>query len=147
MNYWILKSEPEAYSFDQLKKDKSTAWTGVRNYTARNNLRKMAVGDICFFYHSGDEKQIVGIAKVIKIAYPDPTASGENWTTVDIAYIKPLKPVALSKMKATESLENMAMLKQGRLSVSPITESEYSQILYMSDPAQFLNDNACIAVK
>jgi len=131
MNYWLAKSEPSAYSWEQLLKDKKTAWTGVRNYAARNNLKAMKKGDLIFFYHSNEGLCIMGIAKVIKEAYPDPT--DKEWVAVDIAPVEPLnKPVTLAQMKTEKKLSGMALLRIGRLSVSPVTKPEYDTILKMS---------------
>jgi predicted RNA-binding protein with PUA-like domain len=131
MNYWLVKSEPSAYSWEQLQKDKSTAWTGVRNYAARIHLKAMKKGDQVFFYHSNDGLCIVGISKVIKEAYPDPT--DKEWTAVDIAPVEGLKkPVTLAQMKAEKKLAGMALLRIGRLSVSPVTKPEYDVIIKMS---------------
>src|SRR6266540_538581 len=123
MNYWLVKSEPESYSWTQLVKDGKTAWTGVRNFAARNNLRAMKPGDGVFFYHSGEGKEIVGIARVLKAAYPDPTARDGDWSCVDLAPVKALgKPVNLQTIKADRILKEMALAKRSRLSVSPVTE-------------------------
>ncbi len=131
MNYWLAKSEPSAYSWEQLLKDKKTAWTGVRNYAARNNLKAMKKGDSVFFYHSNEGLSIVGIAKVIKEAYPDPT--DKEWVAVDIAPVEAFKkPVALAQMKAEKKLAGMALIRIGRLSVSPVTKAEYDTIVKMS---------------
>ena len=128
MNHWLVKSEPEAYSFDQLRRDKTTAWTGVRNYTARNFLRAMKKGDEVFFYHSMTDKAIVGLATVSKEAFPDPTVeSGEkgDWSCVELKAGKALpKPVTLEQVKATPALKTMALLKQSRLSVQPVSAAE-----------------------
>jgi predicted RNA-binding protein with PUA-like domain len=131
MKYWLAKSEPSAYSWEQLLKDKSTAWTGVRNYAARNNLSAMKKGDPVFFYHSNEGLCIAGIAKVIKEAYPDPTDT--QWIAVDIAPLETLKnPVTLAQMKAEKKLSGMALIRIGRLSVSPVTKQEYDIIIKMS---------------
>jgi predicted RNA-binding protein with PUA-like domain len=131
MNYWLAKSEPSAYSWEQLLKDKSTAWTGVRNYAARNNLKAMKKGDYVFFYHSNEGLCIVGIAKVIKEGYPDPT--DKDWVAVDIAPVEALKkPVSLAQMKAEKKLVSMGLIRIGRLSVSPVTKQEYDIIIKMS---------------
>ena len=128
MNHWLVKSEPEAYSFDQLCRDKTTAWTGVRNYTARNFLRAMKKGDEVFFYHSMTDKAMVGLATVSKEAFPDPTVeSGEkgDWSCVELKAGKALpKPVTLEQVKATPALKTMALLKQSRLSVQPVSAAE-----------------------
>lgn len=126
MNYWLVKQEPEAYSWSDLLKDKKTAWTGVRNYQARNNLKAMNKGDLVFFYHSVSDKQIVGLAKVVKTAYPDPTADSPDWVCVEIAPDKSLKnPINLEQIKAIAELSNMALIKQSRLSVMPLTPVEF----------------------
>jgi predicted RNA-binding protein with PUA-like domain len=131
MKYWLAKSEPSAYSWEQLLKDKSTAWTGVRNYAARNNLKAMKKGDLVFFYHSNEGLCIIGIAKVIKEAYPDPT--DKAWVAVDIAPFETVKkPVTLTQMKAEKKLSDMALIRIGRLSVSPVTKQEYDIIIKMS---------------
>jgi predicted RNA-binding protein with PUA-like domain len=133
MNYWLAKSEPSAYSWEELLKDKSTAWTGVRNYAARINLNAMKKGDHVFFYHSNDGLCIVGIAKVVKEAYPDPTDKEKQWVAVDIAPVETLKkPVTLAQMKAEKKLSGMALIRIGRLSVSPVTKAEYDIITKMS---------------
>src|SRR5580698_943538 len=120
MNYWLVKSEPEAYSWSQLVKDGRTAWTGVRNYAARNNLRAMKKGDLVFFYHSVEEKSAVGLARVEKEAYSDPTADEGDWSAVDLVPVKALvKPVTLAQIKADKILCEMPLVRIGRLSVSP----------------------------
>jgi predicted RNA-binding protein with PUA-like domain len=128
VNHWLVKSEPEAYSFEQLRRDKTTAWTGVRNYTARNFLRAMKKGDAVFFYHSMTDKAIVGLATVSKEAFPDPTVeSGEkgDWSCVELKAGKALpKSVTLEQVKATPALKTMALLKQSRLSVQPVSAAE-----------------------
>ncbi len=132
MNYWLIKSEPTAYSWDELKKDKKTAWTGVRNYAARNNLRAMKKGDLCLFYHSNEGKNIVGIAKVVKEAYQDPTTEDANWVCVDVAPHKELKtPITLAELKADPLLKNMQFVKIGRLSVSVVTLKEFEKVCMM----------------
>jgi predicted RNA-binding protein with PUA-like domain len=133
MNYWLVKSEPEAYSWAQLVKDGKTAWTGVRNFTARLNLRAMKKGDLVFFYHSVTDKQIVGLARVVKEAYTDPTATEGDWSCVDLEPARPLKnPVTLEAIKAEKSLKEMKLLKQSRLSVSPLTPAEFARILELA---------------
>lgn len=132
MQYWLVKSEPSTYSWQQFLKDKKTTWDGVRNYAARLHLRAMQKGDQVFFYHSNEGLEIVGIAEVAKTAYQDPTTT-EDWSAVDIKPVKTLsKPVSLVDMKKEKSLANMALLRIGRLSVSPVTESEFKQIMKMS---------------
>jgi predicted RNA-binding protein with PUA-like domain len=129
MNYWLIKSEPSTYSYEMLEKEKKTAWTGVRNYAARNNLRAMKKGDLCFFYHSNEGLCIVAIAKVVKEAYQDPTTDDANWMCVDVAPHKKFKnPVTLSELKADAVLKNMQFVKIGRLSVSVVTEAEFNKV-------------------
>jgi len=130
MNYWLVKSEPGAYSWAQFVKDGHTAWTGVRNYQARINLRAMKKGDTVSFYHSGDEKQVVGLARVAREAYPDATATEGEWVCVDLEVIKPLKnPVPLSVIKADPALKEMRLVKQSRLSVTPLRGEEFARML------------------
>jgi predicted RNA-binding protein with PUA-like domain len=124
MNYWLVKSEPEAYAWSQLVKDGVAAWTGVRNFAARNNLRAMKCGDRVFFYHSGEEKSAIGLARVMREFYPDPTATEGDWSCVDLAPGKsPAKPVTLAAIKADKILKEMVLAKLSRLSVSPLTEA------------------------
>ena len=130
--YWLVKSEPESYSWSDLVKDGKTSWTGVRNFAARNNLRSMKKGDIVAFYHSVSDKQIVGIAKVVGEAYPDKTAKSDEgeWSAVDLAPDKPLKkPISLERIKSDSVLKNMALVRISRLSVTPVNEPEYKRIL------------------
>ena len=130
MNYWIIKSEPFKYSWDQLVEDKWTYWDGVRNYQARNNLRNMEVGDYCLFYHSNKGLEIVGISKVIKEAYPDPTIEDDRWVAVDIEPVKELENyVTLKQMKADENLVDLGLIRQGRLSVIPCSKEHYDIIM------------------
>jgi predicted RNA-binding protein with PUA-like domain len=129
-NYWLVKSEPEAYSWSDLVKEKKTSWTGVRNFKARNNLRSMRVGDEILFYHSVTEKAVVGIAKVVRAAYPDPTAKEGDWSTVDLAPVKPLRhPVTLDQIKVRRSLRNISLIRQSRLSVHALTAAEFREIV------------------
>lgn len=133
MNHWLVKSEPFKYHFDQLLKDKKTIWDGVRNYQARNNLKAMLKGDLVFFYHSNEGKEIVGIAKVVKEFYQDPTSTDPNWVVVELAPVKKLKKtVTLEAIKNNPSLENIGLVRQGRLSVMAIKPEEFDQILAMS---------------
>ena len=132
MAYWLIKSEPSAYSWDQLVKDKKTSWTGVRNFQAQINLKAMKAGDRAFFYHSGEGKEIVGIAEIIKEAYPDPTDKSEKFVCVDIKADKPLKtPVTMAAIKAQTKLKDMALVKYSRLSVQPVTADEWKMVCKM----------------
>jgi len=134
MNYWLVKSEPVTYSWAQLVKDKKAVWDGVRNYAARNNLRAMKKGDLVFFYHSNEGLAIVGIAKVIKEAYQDPTTDDTAWSVVDIAPFKALKhPVTLEKIKSDKQLGAMQIVKIGRLSVSAVTPAEFDRVIALSE--------------
>lgn len=129
--YWLVKQEPEDYSWDDFVRDGATAWTGVRNYAARNNLRAMRAGDSVFFYHSGDSKSIVGLARVKRTAFLDPTADSadEGWVAVELEPVKPLKqPVALSAIKADAALKDMVFARQSRLSVSPVSAPEFARL-------------------
>jgi predicted RNA-binding protein with PUA-like domain len=130
MNYWLVKSEPEAYSWSQLVKDGKTAWTGVRNFAARLNLRAMKRGDVVFFYHSVSDKQVVGLARVAKEFYPDPTAEEGDWSCVDLEPVKPLKnPVPLDAIKSDGLLKEMQLVRQSRLSVSALTAAQSERLL------------------
>ncbi len=132
MNYWLVKSEPSVYSFEQLLKDKSTMWEGVRNYAARNNLKAMQKNDKVLFYHSNEGKDVVGIAKVVKEHYQDPTTDDANWVVVDLAPVEKLKKsVTLEDIKAEPALKNMQLVRIGRLSVSALTEKEYKTVVEM----------------
>ena len=131
--YWMVKQEPTAYSWTQFVKDGRAAWTGVRNYQARTNLRAMRVGDPVLFYHSVVGKEVVGIAKVAATAYRDPTATEGDWDCVDLAPVKPLKrPVTLEEIKATPALAKIALLRQSRLSVMPLLRTEYEEIVRLA---------------
>jgi len=133
MNYWLIKSEPFKYSFDQFMVDKKTFWDGVRNYQARNNLREMKKGDLLLFYHSNEGKEVVGIAKIVKEAYQDPTSEDANWVAVDVAPVKKLKnPVTLEMVKKDKRLVNMALVKLMRLSVQPVKQEEFDIILELA---------------
>ncbi len=134
MNYWLIKSEPYKYSWEQFNKDKKAVWDGVRNYAARNNLRSMKKGDLAFFYHSNEGLCIVGIAKVVKEHYQDPTTDETAWLAVDFAPYKALKkPITLTDIKASPPLKNMQLLRLARLSVSGVTKEEFDFILKMSE--------------
>lgn len=125
MEYWLVKQEPESYSWDTFVKEGGTAWTGVRNFQARNNLRAMKKGDLVFYYHSGSGKEVVGLAKVRKEAYADPTADEGDWSAVDLAPVKPLRrAISLSEIKAHPVLKSMALVRNSRLSVTPVTEDQ-----------------------
>jgi predicted RNA-binding protein with PUA-like domain len=134
MNYWLVKSEPAAYSWSQLVKDGKTAWTGVRNFAARLNLRAMKKGDLVCFYHSVSEKQIAGLARVAKEFYPDATAAAGDWSCVDLEPVKPLKkPVTLAAIRADQALKEMKLVKQSRLSVTPLTPVEFARLLELAE--------------
>ncbi|GBD04976.1 hypothetical protein HRbin20_00553 [bacterium HR20] len=127
--YWLVKSDPGEYSLADLEREGTTAWTGVRNYQARNYLRQMRVGDRVVVYHSGDERAAVGLARVAKAAYPDPTAEGD-WDCVDLSFERWFgRPVSLATIKATPALRSMVLLRQSRLSVMPLTAEEYRALL------------------
>ena len=133
MKYWLLKSEPDAWSWNNQAKEGASMWDGVRNYQARNNLKEMKKNDLCFFYHSVTERSIVGIVKIVKEYYPDPTDKTERFAEVDVKAIKKLKnPVSLEKIKLNNKLKNIALIKQSRLSVMPIKEVEWNEIIKMS---------------
>jgi predicted RNA-binding protein with PUA-like domain len=130
---WLVKSEPETYSWADLVRERKTAWTGVRNYAARNHLNAMQRGDRVFFYESGGPKAIVGIAEVTRTAFPDETADEPGWVAVELKAVEPLKrPVTLDEIKADPALANMALVRIGRLSVQPVTASEFARILKMA---------------
>ncbi len=136
MNYWLIKSEPSTYSWEDLKKDKKTSWTGVRNYAARNNLQAMKKGDLAFFYHSMGEAAIVGIAKVVKEAYHDPTTKEPAWVTVEVAPYKSLKkPVTLAEVKKEPLFEKMDLVRISRLSVGKVSETEFFRLCEMGATA------------
>lgn len=131
--YWIVKQEPEKYPWSQFVKDGSTAWTGVRNFLARNHLRAMQVGDLVLYYHSVTGKAVMGIARVKRTAYPDPTATEGDWSCVELEPWKPLAAsVSLESLKSDPTTQGMSMLRQTRLSVSPVTRAEFQRILEMS---------------
>lgn len=130
MQYWLVKSEPEAYSWAQFVRDGQTAWTGVRNYQARNHLRAMKRGDRVFFYHSVEGREVVGVAKVVQEFYADPTAEGGDWSCVDLAPVRALaQPVSLAALKADRQLKTLPLIKQSRLSVSPVNETQAQRLL------------------
>ena len=132
MNHWLVKSEPFKYSWDKFNEEGRTFWDGVRNYQARNNLREMKEGDLVLWYHSNEGKNVVGIAKVVKEAYQDPTTDDKNWVVVDLVPVQALdKPVSLEQIKAEESLKDISLVRQGRLSVMPLKATEFDKILEM----------------
>ena len=134
MNYWLIKSEPDVYGFDQLVKDGKTRWDGVRNYQARNNLRAMKTGDLCLYYHSNIGLEIVGIAKVLKEHYPDPTAEKGDWSAVDIGPVKAVnRAVPLAEIKAHPDLQQFGLVRNPRLSVMPATFDEFSTLLALAE--------------
>jgi len=131
-NFWLVKQEPSSYSWSDFVADGETSWTGVRNFAARNNLRKMRTADAVLFYHSGEEKAVVGIAKVVRTAYPDKTAKEGDWSTVDLAAVKPLpQPVTLREIKGNSRLKGIPLVRQSRLSVMPLAEQEFQEIVSM----------------
>jgi predicted RNA-binding protein with PUA-like domain len=130
---WLVKQEPSAYSWADLVRDGKTPWTGVRNYTARNNLREMQNGDVVLFYHSVVGKEIMGISRVVREAYPDPTAEEGDWSAVDLAPEKALpRPVSLEEIKGNPKLKEMALLRLSRLSVQPVTSAQFEEIVRMA---------------
>jgi predicted RNA-binding protein with PUA-like domain len=132
-NFWLVKQEPSDYSWSDFVTDGGTSWTGVRNFAARNNLRRMAKGDQVLFYHSGEDKAVVGIAKVTRTAYPDTTAKEGEWSAVDLVPLKALpKPVTLAEIKAKPQLKNIALVRQSRLSVMPLGAKEFDLIVRMA---------------
>jgi len=134
MNYWLIKSEPFKYHWDDLVKDGQTYWDGVRNYAARLHMMDMKVGDLLLFYHSNEGKEIVGIAKVVKEHYQDPTTDDDRWVVMDVAPERKLKkPVTLAEIKAEPALSEMKLVKIGRLSVSPVTKAEFDKVIEMSE--------------
>jgi Uncharacterized conserved protein len=133
MKYWLLKSEPEAWSWDNQVKEGASMWDGVRNYQARNNLKEMRKNDLCFFYHSVTERSVVGIVRVVKEHYPDPTDKTGRFVVVDVKAIKKLEnPVSLDQIKENKKLKNIALIKQSRLSVMPIQIKEWEEIIKLS---------------
>lgn len=133
MQYWLMKSEPDVFSYDDLVKKKREHWDGVRNYTARNNMRAMQKGDLALFYHSNIDKAVVGIMKIVKEAYQDPTTKEVAWVCVDVAPVEKLKnPVTLAAIKANPKLAEMKLIKQSRLSISDLSKKEFDEIIKMS---------------
>lgn len=134
MNYWLIKSDPEAYSFDNLAKDITTIWDGVRNAQARNYLKEMKKGDKLFFYHSGEERSIVGLAELVNEYFQDPTTDDSRWVAVKVKFMKKFKkPLSLNVIKKEKEFENIQLIKQSRLSVMPITKAEADKILNLTN--------------
>ena len=132
--FWLVKQEPETYSWTIFVEEGETAWTGVRNFQARNNLRAMSKGDPVLFYHSGESKEVVGVARVAKEAYPDPTAAEGDWSGVDLVPVKGLKKsVALGVIKADQALKEILLIRNSRLSVMPLTEAQFNRILELGE--------------
>ena len=128
--YWLVKSEPETYAWDDLVRDRRTDWTGVRNYAARLHLKAMRSGDQVLFYHSGESKSLIGVAKVTKSAFPDATADEDGWVAVELGPVKPLaSPVTLAQIKGDATLKAMELVRQSRLSVSPVRPAEFARVL------------------
>jgi len=135
--YWLIKSEPSVYAYAQLEKDGKTEWTGIRSYEARNNLRAMKPGDLCLYYHSNEDKALVGIARVLTAAGPDSTAPGEDWASVRVEAVTPLKhPVDLATVKATPALAEFPLVTRSRLSVAPVSAEHFKLVLKMAKTAQ-----------
>jgi len=133
MNFWLVKSEPGVYSYEDLAKDGKTTWDGIRNYAARLHLRNMRTGDQVFYYHSNEGTQIVGIAKVVREAFQDPTTEDPAWVAVELAPVRKLKkPVTLSQVKEEKKLRDMALVRIGRLSVQPVTETEWKRVMELA---------------
>lgn len=135
MKYWLVKSEPHKYPIQRLKEEGKTIWDGVRNYQARNNLQAMKEGDLCLYYHSNEGREIVGLARVLKEAYPDPTIGGDTWVVVDLGFeeIFP-RPLSLAELKAHPLLSKMELIRQSRLSVLPVRPEEFDQVILLSHP-------------
>ena len=132
--FWLVKQEPESYSWDTFVKEGETAWTGVRNFQARNNLRAMTKGDPVLYYHSGQSKEVVGIARVSKEAYPDPTATEGDWSGADLVPVKALKqPVSREVIKADEALKEILLIRNSRLSVMPLTAAQFNRVLELGE--------------
>jgi predicted RNA-binding protein with PUA-like domain len=137
MRYWLIKSEPGTYGWDDLVRDRKTRWDGVRNFQARNNLRAMQPGDLALFYHSVNERSIPGVARVVSAAYADPTATGEDWSVVDVEPAFALRePVSLDRIKTERGLAGMVLLKQSRLSVQPVEKNQFDAIVKLGGKAR-----------
>jgi predicted RNA-binding protein with PUA-like domain len=136
MNYWLIKSEPGTYSWSDLVRDRKTRWDGVRNFQARNNIRAMQIGDLALFYHSGEERSIAGVARVVSAPYPDPTARQGDWSVVDVELAFALRePIGLERIKGERSLADMVLLRQSRLSVQPVRKPEFDAIVKLGGKA------------
>lgn len=136
-SYWLVKQEPTDFSWATFVKDKGTAWTGVRNFAARLHLRAMKKGDYALFYHSGEDKKVVGLARVSREAYPDPTATEGDWPAVDLQPVRSLPtPVSLAQIKADPALVSMAIVRQSRLSVSPVTPEQFARLLSLAGASE-----------
>ena len=134
MHYWLVKSEPKKYSWEKFIADGRTFWDGVRNFQARNNLRAMQMGDLVLFYHSNEDKAVMGVAKIVKEAYQDPTTDDQNWLAVDLIPVQTLPcQVTLARIKSDNRLQDIALVKQGRLSVMPLKVEEFDRILELSE--------------
>jgi predicted RNA-binding protein with PUA-like domain len=134
VNYWLFKTEPETYSFEQLRQDRRTNWNDVRNYQARNFLRQVARGDRALIYHSGDAKAVVGLAECVREAYPDIDPEGGDWVQIDLKAVRPLaKPVTLARLKAAPALKELLLIRQSRLSCMPVTKAQFDAILKMGE--------------
>lgn len=132
MAYWLMKSEPEVYPWAQLVKDKTTSWDGVRNYQANNNMKAMRIGDQAFFYHSGEERAIVGIMKIVRLWHPDPKDKTGRFGMAGVVPVRALGPVTLAEIKKDKALAKMAFVRQSRLSVSPVTSEEWKRVLKLA---------------
>ncbi|WP_462268260.1 EVE domain-containing protein [Mucilaginibacter sp.] len=134
MQHWLIKSEPHKYSWEKFNQEGRTFWDGVRNYQARNNLKAMQKGDLVLYYHSNEGKEVVGVAKVVKEAYQDPTTKDTNWVVVDLVPLETLpKPVTLTQIKADERLQNIGLVKQGRLSVMELKPEEFDRVVELAN--------------
>jgi predicted RNA-binding protein with PUA-like domain len=133
--HWVVKSEPSAYAWSQLVADRRTEWTGIRNFEARNNLRAMSVGDLCLYYHSGEEKAVVGVARVTRAAAADPTAKGEDWSSVELEAVGPLAaPVTLAQLKKDATLKGLPLVTRPRLSVGAVTPAQFARVEALGTP-------------
>jgi predicted RNA-binding protein with PUA-like domain len=139
MNFWLLKTEPRVYSFDDLLRDRRTNWDGVRNFQARNNLNAVRVGDLALIYHSGDAREVVGLARITRAAFPDPTSDDSRWLAVEVEPVARLRrAVALGAVRTVPSLRDMALVRQPRLSVAPVRPAEFREVLSLADSSDLL---------